>query len=85
MPNSSIKNEKVYEELRRDGNSKEKSARIANATARTSTTTVGRRGGKSNSYDYWTVGDLKQRAKELGLHGYSRMKKDRLIAELRNH
>jgi hypothetical protein len=85
MPNSSIKNEKVYEELRRDGNSKQKSARIANATARASTTTVGRRGGTSKSYDYWTVGDLKQRAKELGLHGYSRMTKDRLISELRNH
>jgi hypothetical protein len=33
MPNSSIKNEKMYEELRKEGNSKQKSARISNAAA----------------------------------------------------
>ena len=33
MPNSSIKNEKMYEDLREEGNSKEKSARISNAAA----------------------------------------------------
>ncbi|MDT5339074.1 MAG: hypothetical protein QOD90_4579, partial [Mycobacterium sp.] len=27
MPNASIKNEKMYEELRKDGNSKQKAAR----------------------------------------------------------
>ena len=85
MPNSSIKNEKLYEDLRSEGNSKEKSARIANAAAATSKSTVGRKGGKSNSYDYWTVGDLKQRAKELGMSGYSRLTKDKLISKLRNH
>ncbi|WP_374159007.1 Rho termination factor [Mycobacterium sp. G7A2] len=85
MPNSSIKNEKLYQDLRREGNSKQKAARVANATARTSATTVGRRGGMSQSYDYWTVGDLKQRAKELGLHGYSRLTKDKLISKLRDH
>jgi len=31
MPNPSIKNEKLYEDLREEGNSKQKSARIANA------------------------------------------------------
>ena len=46
---------------------------------------MGRRGGRSQSYDYWTVGDLKQRAKELGLHGYSRLTKDKLISKLRDH
>ena len=85
MPNSSIKNEKMYEDLRREGNSKEKSARIANAAAARGTSAVGRKGGRSGSYDDWSVGELKQRAKELGLSGYSRLTKDKLISELRNH
>jgi hypothetical protein len=33
VPNSSIKNEKMYEDLRKEGNSKEKAARISNAAA----------------------------------------------------
>ncbi|BBY75727.1 hypothetical protein MPRF_26260 [Mycolicibacterium parafortuitum] len=85
MPNSSIKNEKMYEELRDQGNSKEKAARISNAAAGQGKSTVGRRGGKSGSYDDWTVGDLKQRAKELGMSGYSHLTKDELIDKLRNH
>lgn len=85
MPNSSIKNEKMYEDLRRDGNSKEKAARISNAAAARGSSSVGRSGGKSGSYDDWTVGDLKKRAKELGISGYSHLTKDRLISTLRNH
>lgn len=42
MPNSSIKNEKLYRELRRDGDSKEKAARISNAAAVRGTSTVGK-------------------------------------------
>ena len=33
MPNPSIKNEKMYRDLRKQGNSEEKSARISNAAA----------------------------------------------------
>ena len=33
MPNSSIKNEKLYQDLRKKGDSKEKAARISNAAA----------------------------------------------------
>jgi len=85
MPNSSIKNEKVYEELRDDGASKEKAARISNAVAKRGSKSVGHKGGKSGSYDDWKVDDLRKRAKELGLHGYSSKKKSELISELRNH
>lgn len=85
MPNSSIKNEKMYEDLRRDGNSKEKAARIANAAAARGSSAVGRKGGKSGSYYDWTVGDLKKRAKELGISGYSHLTKDKLISTLRDH
>ncbi|MBB2991066.1 hypothetical protein FHR72_002539 [Mycolicibacterium iranicum] len=84
MPNASIKNEKMYEDLRREGNSKEKAARISNAAAARGKSSVGRKGGQSGSYYDWSVGDLKRRAKELGMSGYSHLTKDKLIYKLRN-
>jgi hypothetical protein len=84
MPNSSIKNEKMYTDLRKEGNSKQKSARIANAAAARGKSSVGKKGGKSGSYDDWTVTDLKKRAKEIGLSGYSKLSKDKLISKIRN-
>ena len=85
MPNSSIKNEKLYEDLRKEGDSKEKAARISNAAAGRGKSAVGRKGGKAGSYAAWTVPQLKKRAKELGMSGYSDLTKDKLIAKLRNH
>ncbi len=85
MPNPSIKNEKMYRDLRAEGNSKEKAARIANAAAARGASSVGRKGGASGSYEDWTVPELKERAKELGLSGYSSLTKGKLIAKLRNH
>lgn len=85
MPNPSIKNEKMYQDLRKEGNSKEKSARISNAAAARGKSAVGRKGGKSGSYQDWTVPELKKRAKELGMSGYSGLTKDKLIAKIRNH
>lgn len=85
MPNPSLKNEKMYEDLREQGNSKEKAARISNAAAAQGKSAVGRKGGESGSYDDWTVDELKKRAKELGMSGYSGLTKDKLIDKLRNH
>jgi hypothetical protein len=85
VANSSIKNEKMYQDLRTEGNSKEKSARISNAAAARGKSSVARKGGKSGSYSDWTVLELKKRAKELGISGYSGLTKDKLVAKLRNH
>ncbi|MGC5615149.1 non-homologous end-joining DNA ligase [Georgenia sp. Z1491] len=81
----SIKNPEMYEELRDDGASKEKAARISNAAANEGRKRVGARGGEAGSYDDWTVDELKDRAKELGITGYSDKKKDELVDMLRNH
>jgi hypothetical protein len=85
MPNSSIKDEKLYRDLRKQGDSKEKAARISNAAAGRGRSSVGKSGGKSGSYEGWTVPELKKRAKELGMSGYSSLSKDRLVKKLRNH
>ena len=81
----SVKDPELYERLRDEGESKEKAARIANAAAAEGRSTVGRRGGKSEPYDEWTVDELQERAKELGMTGYSDMTKRELIDALRNH
>ncbi|NIL75497.1 Rho termination factor N-terminal domain-containing protein [Rhodococcus sp. B10] len=80
-----LKDQDMYEELRKEGNSKEKAARISNAAANKGRSSVGAKGGHSGSYKDWTVDDLKSRAKELGLSGYSDLKKDDLIEKLRDH
>ncbi len=85
MPRAQIKDEKTYRKLREHGESKEKSARIANAAANTSISQVGRKGGKSGSYDDWTKQDLVRRAKEIGIKGRSKMTRAQLIDALRNH
>lgn len=82
---SNLKDPELYEELRKDGASKEKAARISNSAARDGRGNVGRRGGESGRYDDWTVDDLRKRAKELGLSGYSGKKKAELISMLRDH
>ncbi|MET0297051.1 MAG: Rho termination factor N-terminal domain-containing protein [Microbacterium sp.] len=82
---NSLKNPDLYEELRDDGASKEKAARISNAVARDGAKAVGRRGGKSGDYEDWTVPELRARAKELGVTGYSGKRKAELISMLRDH
>jgi len=83
--NNSLKDPELYEELRDDGASKEKAARISNAAARDGRSAVGRRGGEHGDYEDWTVDELRARAKEIGLSGYSRQRKAELISALRDH
>ena len=85
MPNSSIKDEKTYEKVREQGASKEKAARIANASAGQGRSKVSRRGGKSGSYADMSKDELYQRAKKVGINGRSSMSKKQLVDALRNH
>lgn len=81
----SVKNDRQYEAIREQGASKEKAARIANASAAEGKSEVGRRGGKSGSYEDWSKEDLYEKAQEVGIEGRSDMDKDELISALRNH
>jgi hypothetical protein len=62
-----------------------RATRIANAAAASSPSQVGRKGGKSGSYDDWAKPDLLRRAREIGIKGRSTMTKAELIKALRNH
>lgn len=88
MPRSQtpqLKDPKLYDRLREEGFSEEKAARISNAAAKEGRSTIGRRGGKAEDYEDRTVPELRQRARELGVTGYSRLRKNELIDKLRNH
>jgi hypothetical protein len=80
-----VKDKRLYEKLRDEGNSKQKSARIANAAAGSSRGSVGRKGGRSGSYEDWNVTDLRKRAADLDISGRSSMTKSQLVDALRNH
>jgi Rho termination factor, N-terminal domain len=81
----SIKDPEQYDALRREGMSKEKAARIANESASSSRSRVGRRGGKATDYEDRTKDELLERAREVGIEHRSEMTKDELIDALRNH
>ena len=84
-PGPSVKDPEVYEALREDGASKEKAARIANASAAQGRSKVGERGGEAADYEDRTVEELRKRAAELDIDGRSSMSKAELIDALRNH
>lgn len=84
-PGPSVKDAEVYEALRDEGASKEKAARIANASASEGRSKVGSRGGSAEDYDDRTVEELRDRAAELDIEGRSSMSKDELIHALRHH
>ena len=80
-----MKDKEQYEALRDDGMSKEKAARIANASAKEGRSKVGARGGRGGDYEDRSKADLYEKAKQVGIEGRSKMSKRELISALRNH
>jgi len=83
-----IKDDATYEALRRQGESKGKAARIANARAQAKQgkrEDPGAKGGRSPAYEDWKREDLYGKAKEIGIAGRSKMSKGQLIDALRHH
>jgi len=73
-----------YEALRHQGMSREKAARISNASFSEGRSAVARRGARAQDYDERTKEELLQRAREVGIEGRSKMNKAELIHALRN-
>ena len=76
---SQIKDDKLYEKLRDEGNSKEKAARIANAKA------GGSLDARGTDLEDRSKEDLYDEAKEIGIEGRSKMDKKELIDAIREH
>ncbi|MBR0551814.1 DUF7218 family protein [Stakelama marina] len=74
-----IKNDKLYEDLREQGESKEKAARIANAKSN------GSLDHKGTELEDRTKDELYEEAQEIGIEGRSQMTKDELIDAIRSH
>ena len=74
----SVKDDKLYENLRADGASPEKAARIANAKA---AGTIDHRGG--GKLEDRTKDDLLDEARKIGIEGRSTMTKEELVKAIR--
>jgi hypothetical protein len=75
----SIKDDGMYEALRKQGNSPEKAARIANAKA------GGTLDHRSSKLEKRTKADLLKEAREIGIVGRSTMDKPALVKAIRGH
>lgn len=73
----SVKDDTLYEDLRRDGASKEKAARIANAKA------AGTLDHRSTALEDRAKDDLMKEAREIGVAGRSKMTKAELAKAIR--
>jgi hypothetical protein len=76
---TSVKDGKLYEDLRKQGESKEKAARIANAKA------AGTLDHRSTKLEDRTKADLLKEARRIGIAGRSTMDKSALVKAIRGH
>jgi predicted S18 family serine protease len=74
-----IKDDKLYEELKKQGNSSEKAARIANAKA------AGTLQHDSVRLEDRTKADLMHEAAKIGIAGRSKLDKAGLVQAIRDH
>ncbi|GGB31215.1 hypothetical protein GCM10011380_20730 [Sphingomonas metalli] len=74
-----IKDDALYEELKKQGASSEKAARIANARA------AGTLKHNSERLEDRTKADLMKEAARIGIEGRSKMDKAGLVKAIRNH
>lgn len=74
-----VKDDALYEELRKQGASKEKAARIANAKAN------GSLDHRSTKLEERSKADLMKEAREIGIAGRSKMDKAALAKAIRGH
>ncbi len=72
-----VKDDKLYEDLRRDGASKQKAARIANAKA------AGTLDHRGTDLEDRSKADLLREAREIGIVGRSKMTKAELAKAIR--
>jgi len=80
---TSVKDKALYKRLRSLGVSVKESARVANASAKSSRKKTSQHGGAANSYADWKVPQLRRRAKQVGIKGRSTMNKKQLVKALR--
>ena len=73
----SVKDDKLYEDLRKQGASKEKAARIANAKA------AGTLDHRGDTLEHRTKANLMKEAREIGIKGRSKMSKAELAKAIR--
>ena len=73
----SVKDDTLYEDLRRDGASKEKAARIANAKA------AGTIDHRATALEVRTKDNLMREAREIGIAGRSKMTRAELVKAIR--
>lgn len=85
MPRAQIEDEKTYQELRKQGASKEKSARIATRRLAPRVMQSPQREVRARPTPTGAKTDLLRRAREIGIKGRSSMNKKQLIDALRNH
>ena len=74
-----IKDDKLYEDLLKQGDAKEKAARIANAKA------AGTLDHRSTHLEDRSEADLMKEAREIGIEGRSTMNKAALEKAIRGH